>query len=217
VWRRETVERVVEIAREHDLYVLSDEVYEEILFEGEHFSPARFDRDGRVLTVSAVSKTYAMTGWRIGYLAATRELAGLVAKTQEAIVACPSAISQVAAEAALRGPQDCVAEMCAAYRHRRDVAVAALEAGGLLITAPKGAFYILADVSRATGDTVAFARALVAEHGVAVAPGATFGPGGDGTVRLSLASPAAVVEEGIARLAAAVEAARSDTIRGASR
>jgi aspartate/methionine/tyrosine aminotransferase len=217
VWRRETVERVVEIAREHDLYLLSDEVYEEIVFEGEHVSPAIFDRDGRVLTVSAVSKTYAMTGWRIGYLAATPELAALVAKTQEAIVACPSAVSQVAAEAALRGPQDCVAEMRAAYHQRRDVAVAALRDGDLLITVPKGAFYVLADVARATGDTAAFARTLVAEHGVAVAPGATFGPGGDGTVRLSLASPAAVIEEGIARLAAATTAGRSETIRGTSR
>ena len=72
VWSRETMRRVVEIAREHDLYVLSDEVYEEIVFEGEHVSPAMFDLDGRVVTVSAVSKTYAMTGWRIGYLAATR-------------------------------------------------------------------------------------------------------------------------------------------------
>jgi aspartate aminotransferase len=213
VWSRETVRRVVEIAREHDLYVLSDEVYEEIVFEGEHVSPATFDRDGRVVTVSAVSKTYAMTGWRIGYLAATREVAQLVAKTQEAIVACPGALAQVAAEAALTGPQDCVAEMRDAYRVRRDVAVAALAAEGLLISAPRGAFYVLADVSRAADDTVAFARSLVADHGVAVAPGATFGPGGAGTVRLSLASPVAVIEEGIVRLARATRTRRSETIR----
>ena len=215
VWSRETVRQVVEIAREHGLYVLSDEVYEEIVFEGEHVSPAVFDRDGRVITVSAVSKTYAMTGWRIGYLAATRELAELVAKAQEAIVACPGAMAQVAAEAALTGPQDCVAEMRDAYRRRRDVAVEALEAEGLLISAPRGAFYVLADVSRATADTVAFARSLVAEHGVAVAPGATFGPGGAGAVRLSLASPVAVIEEGIARLARATRVRHSETIRQA--
>jgi aspartate/methionine/tyrosine aminotransferase len=204
VWRRETLERVVEIASAHGLYVVSDEVYEEIVFEGEHVSPARFDPDGRVITISAVSKTYAMTGFRIGYLAATHDLAGLAAKTQEAIVACPTGVGQVAAEAALTGPQDCVAEMRDAYRRRRDVAVAALSEAGLLITVPRGAFYILADVSRATSDSVAFARSLVAEHGVAVAPGATFGPGGATTVRLSLASPAPVIEEGIARLIEAV-------------
>ena len=214
VWRRETLRRVVEIARECDLYVLSDEVYEEIVFEGEHVSPAVFDPDGRVITVSAVSKTYAMTGWRIGYLAATAPLAELVAKTQEAIVACPGAMAQVAAEAALTGPQDCVAAMRDAYRRRRDVAVAALRAAGLLISVPRGAFYILADVSGAGEDTVALARSLVLDHGVAVAPGATFGPGGGATVRLSLASPETVIEEGIARLAAAVDARRSGTMRG---
>jgi aspartate/methionine/tyrosine aminotransferase len=212
VWSRDTMRRVVEIAREHGLFVLSDEVYEDIVFDGEHTSAASFDTDGRVLTVSAVSKTYAMTGWRIGWLVAAPELASLVAKTQEAIVACPTAMGQVAAEAALTGPQDCVVAMCEAYRRRRDVAVAGLAAGGLLISRPRGAFYILADVSRATRDTAAFARSLVVDHGVAVAPGATFGPGGAGTVRLSLASPAEVVEEGVARVVAAVDAWASGTI-----
>jgi aspartate/methionine/tyrosine aminotransferase len=199
------MERVVEIARDHGLYVVSDEVYEEMVFEGAHTSPARFDGDGRVVTVSGVSKTYAMTGWRVGYLAASPEVAALAAKLQEPLVACAASVSQKAAEAALRGPQDCVAVMRDAYRLRRDVAVAALDEAGLLVTVPRGAFYILADVSRATEDTYAFARALVADHGVAVAPGDTFGPGGRGLVRLSLASASDVIEEGIARLAAAVE------------
>jgi aspartate/methionine/tyrosine aminotransferase len=212
VWRRETIRQVVEIASRHGLYVLSDEVYEEIVFAGEHVSPAVFDEDGRVITVSAVSKTYAMTGWRVGYLAATPELARLTAKTQEAIVACPNAMAQAAAEAALTGPQDCVAEMRAAYRRRRDVAVEALARAGMLITAPSGAFYVLADVSRATGDTAAFARALVVDHGVAVAPGSTFGAGGERSVRLSLASPESVIQEAIARLTRAVSGSPSETI-----
>jgi aspartate aminotransferase/aminotransferase len=205
VWSREAVERVVEIARANALYVVSDEVYEEILFDGEHVSPARFDEDGRVVTVSGVSKTYAMTGWRIGYCVASPKVAGLVAKVQEPLVACAAAVSQRAAEAALSGPQDCVAMMRDAYRQRRDVAVAALREHGLLVSEPRGAFYILADVGRATDDTYAFARALVAEHAVAVAPGATFGPAGARLVRLSLASATEVIEEGIARLAIAVE------------
>ena len=205
VWDAQTVERVVEVARANGLYVLSDEVYEEIVFEADHVSPAVFDDGGRVITVSALSKTYAMTGWRIGYLAATAELATLVGKTQEAIVACPNAMAQVAAEAALNGPQNCVAEMRAAYRARRDVAVRELRAAGLLVSEPRGAFYILADVSRATNDTAAFARSLVVDHGVAVAPGATFGAAGSGLVRLSLASSASTIEEGIRRLAGAVQ------------
>jgi len=205
VWSRETIERVVEIASAHGLYVVSDEVYEEIVFEGEHVSPATFDEDGRVITVSGVSKTYAMTGWRVGYLAASPEIAGLVAKVQEPLVACAASVSQRAAEAALTGPQDCVVTMRDAYRSRRDVAVATLGGHGLLVSEPRGAFYILADVGRATEDTYAFARALVEEHALAVAPGATFGPGGRGLVRLSLASATEVIEEGIARLAIAVE------------
>jgi aspartate/methionine/tyrosine aminotransferase len=205
VWRRETIERVVEIARENDLYIVSDEVYEEIVFEGEHVSPAIFDEDGRVVTVSGVSKTYAMTGWRIGYLAASPELAALAAKVQESLVSCATAVAQKAAEAALTGPQDCVAEMRAAYRLRRDVAVEALREHELLVTEPRGAFYIFADIGRATDDTYAFARALVTDHGVAVAPGGTFGPAGAGLVRLSLASSAHVIEEGIRRLATAAD------------
>jgi aspartate aminotransferase/aminotransferase len=205
VWSRETVERVVEIGRAHGLYVVSDEVYEEIVFEGEHVSPTTFDEDGRVITVSGVSKTYAMTGWRVGYLAASPEVAGLVAKVQEPLVACAASVSQRAAEAALNGPQDCVVTMRDAYRSRRDVAVAALGEHGLLVSEPRGAFYILADIGRATDDTYAFARALVEEHALAVAPGATFGPAGRGLVRLSLASATEVIEEGIARLATAVE------------
>jgi aspartate aminotransferase len=204
VWSPETTRRLVEIAREHDLYVLSDEVYEEIVFEGRHVRPATFDSDGRVLTVSGVSKTYAMTGWRVGWLVTDPALAALVAKTQEAIVACPNAAAQVAAEAALTGPQDCVVEMRDAYRRRRDAAVAGLRAAGLLASEPHGAFYVLADVSPATTDTAAFARMLVTENGVAVAPGATFGPEATGLVRLSLASAVADIEEGVQRLARAV-------------
>jgi aspartate aminotransferase len=196
---------VVEIARARGLYVVSDEVYEEIVFEGEHVSPATFDEDGRVVTVSGVSKTYSMTGWRIGYLVAAPEIAALVAKVHEPVVACAPSVSQKAAEAALTGPQDCVGEMRDAYHLRRDVAVAALREHELLVTEPRGAFYILADLARATDDTYAFARALVADHGVAVAPGGTFGPGGAGLVRLSLASAVEVIEEGIRRLAVGVD------------
>jgi aspartate aminotransferase/aminotransferase len=205
VWRRETIERVVEIARDAGLYVVSDEVYEEIVFERAHVSPATFDEDGRVVTISGVSKTYAMTGWRIGYLAAAPDVAALVAKVQEPVASCAAAVAQKAAEAALTGPQQCVAEMRDAYRHRRDVAVAALREHRMLVSEPLGAFYILADIGRATDDTYAFARGLVADRGVAVAPGDTFGPAGAGLVRLSLASGPDVIEEGIGRLAAGVD------------
>src|SRR5262249_5731224 len=88
VWRAGTIERVLEIARAHDLYLVSDEVYEEVVFEGKHASPAVLDEDGRVITVFSVSKTYAMTGWRLGYLVAPLALADLIAKVQEPVVSC---------------------------------------------------------------------------------------------------------------------------------
>ena len=205
VWPRQTIEAVLEIARANDLYLLSDEVYEEIVFEGEHFSPATLDEEGRIVTVFSSSKTYAMTGWRLGYLAAAPELADLIAKAQEPVISCATAVAQKAFEAALTGPQECVAEMREAYRRRRDVTVQALRNSGLFVTEPRGAFYIFADVSRATDDTNAFARWLVLEHGVAVAPGETFGPRASGLVRLSLAASPETLEEGVVRLARAVE------------
>lgn len=204
VWRPETIARVVELAARHDLWVVSDEVYEEIVFEGRHLSPASIDNDGRVVTVFSVSKTYAMTGWRIGYLVAPAPLAALVAKVQEPVISCPTSISQKAAEAAIGGPQECVALMRAAYRERRDLAVDALRREDLLASEPHGAFYVLADVSRATRDTYGLARRLVIEHGVAVAPGETFGPAGAGLVRISLATDRDTLAEGIRRLAVAV-------------
>lgn len=205
VWSPETVERVLDIAREHDLYLLSDEVYDEIVFEGRHVSPASLDDEGRVITVFSASKTYAMTGWRLGYVVASPELAELIAKVQEPVISCAATVSQKAFEAALTGPQDCVVEMREAYRRRRDVTVEAMRECGLFVTEPRGAFYVFADISRATDDTYAFARWLVVEHDVAVAPGGTFGSRGAGLVRLSLAAAPETLDEGVARLARGVE------------
>jgi aspartate/methionine/tyrosine aminotransferase len=209
VWSQETVEGVLEIARKHDLYLLSDEVYDEIVFEGRHVSPASLDDDGRVITVFSASKTYAMTGWRLGYVVASQELADLIAKVQEPVVSCAPTVSQKAFEAALTGSQDCVVEMREAYRRRRDVTVEAMRESGLFVTEPRGAFYIFADIGRATDDTYAFARWLVVEHGVAVAPGETFGPRGAGLVRVSLAAAPEALDEGVARLARGVESWRA--------
>jgi aspartate/methionine/tyrosine aminotransferase len=208
VFPRWVVEELVEIARRHDLYLISDECYEQIVFDGEHVSPGALDHDGRVLSVFSMSKSYAMTGWRMGYLTGDKELVDLVAKVQEPVVSCATSIAQKAGQAALDGDQSCVREMTASYRARRDVAVDLLRAGGLLINEPKGAFYILADISSASSDSYAFARRLVAEHGVAVAPGLTFGPAGAGMVRLSLATDLEQLRTGTQRLVTAVEQGR---------
>jgi aspartate aminotransferase len=204
VWRRDAVEGALRIAERHGLWVIADEVYDEMAFDGEHVPMAPMDGDGRVVAVYSLSKTYAMTGWRLGYLAAPVPIVAVLNKVPESIVSCPSAPSQWAGVAALTGPQACVGEMRAAYRSRRDLAVAALRAEGLFVAEPKGAFYAFADISAATLDTDRFARHLVAEHGVACAPGDTFGPGGAGLLRLSLAAAPDIIAEAIRRIGAAV-------------
>ncbi len=200
VFSADTVRGLLEFVRRHDLYLLTDEVYEEIVFEGEHVSPGQYDTEGRVITVSGFSKTYAMTGWRVGYAVAERSIAALVAKLQEPFVSCASAVSQKAAEAALAGPQDCVAEMVQEYRRHRDQAAHLLSAAKVPFFRPQGAFYALIDISSCGLDSYAFARSLLKESRVAVAPGDTFGPGAGQYVRVSLASPATALEEGVGRL-----------------
>jgi aspartate aminotransferase len=205
VWRRETVAGTVELAVRHGMFVLSDEVYDEMAFDGEHVPSAPYAPD-HVVTVYSLSKTYAMTGWRIGYVAAPAGLVGSLGKVPEVEVSCPTAPAQWAAVAALTGPQDCVREMRDAYRLRRDLAVATLREEGVFSAEPRGAFYVFADISAATSDTFGFAEHLVREHGVAVAPGDTFGPGGAGLLRISLAAAPDTITEGIRRIGAAVRA-----------
>jgi len=193
---------VVELARERDLWVFSDECYEAITFGTPHVSPAAFDTDGRVLTFFSFSKTYAMTGWRLGYVVSRDPgVVDLLGQVAEATVACPSSVSQRAALAALTGPQDDVAAAVASYRERRDAAVALLAARGVPSVEPQGAFYLMVDVSAATGDSEAFALRLLDERHVAVSPGSAFGAAGEGMVRVSLAAGRPALLEGLDRLA----------------
>ncbi len=210
VFPRATVERLVEIVREHDIFLVSDEVYEQILFDAEHVSARGFDIDGRVISVHGFSKTYAMTGWRLGYVVASREVAAMVGKLQEPLVSCASAVSQKAGEAALDGPQDCVVEMVEAYRRRRDMAVSMLADLDVPFSRPSGAFYLLVDVSSAAMESYEFAKLLLKEARVAVAPGATFGQQSRNHVRLSLATADGQLAEGIRRLAAFLRGSRAD-------
>ena len=205
VFPRPVVEALADFAVRHDLWLISDECYDQILFEGEHVSPASFLTDGRVISIYTFSKTYAMTGWRLGYAVGDAKLIDTVTKVLESTTSGPSTIAQKAAEAALDGPQDCVTEMVAAYAHRRDLAVDLLEEAGLLVSIPHGAFYIMADVSAAGMGSREHALRLVAERGVSVAPGTAFGRVAERAVRISLASSDEDLREGIGRLAEAVK------------
>jgi aspartate aminotransferase/aminotransferase len=206
VFARATVEALVELARRHDLWILSDECYDELIFDGEHVSPDALDSDARVLTVGTCSKSYAMTGWRVGWISAPRALAPSLGIAVAAQINNLPLFVLRAAEAALTSPQDCVAEMRAAYQSRRDLALEVLRAHNLADYAPSGAFYLLVDAARAAGrdpaafDSLAFARALLAERGVVAAPGAAFGETIPGRMRVSLAGPPDELRDGLERL-----------------
>ncbi|MEV7971913.1 pyridoxal phosphate-dependent aminotransferase [Cellulomonas sp. NPDC089187] len=193
---------VVELARRHDLWVFSDECYEAITFGAEHISPGTFDTDDRVVTFFSFSKTYAMTGWRIGYAVSRNEqVIDLLGQVAEATVACPSSVGQRAALAAVTGPQEEVAAAVDSYRERRDAAVELLTARGIGCVRPEGAFYLMVDISAATGDSEAFALRLLDERHVAVSPGSAFGAGGEGMVRVSLAAERSALLRGLDLLA----------------
>ncbi len=202
VYPEATVAAMIDLAQSHNLWLLSDECYDQIVLDGSWTSPAKLaPDDDRIVTAFTFSKTYAMTGWRLGYIAGSVDLIDTATKVLESNSSCVSTITQVAAEAALTGPQDCVGEMVSAYRRRRDLVVDILKEAELLISEPTGAFYIMADVSLRGLPAREFSFALLREQGVSAAPGTAFGEVASEAVRISLASSEADLREGVGRLA----------------
>jgi aspartate/methionine/tyrosine aminotransferase len=200
VFSDELVRRIGQFARDHDLYVLSDEVYEAFTFDGPHIPMARYDPDGRVISVFGFSKTFAMTGWRLGYAVAAEPVAAVITKLQEPLVSCSSSVAQKAAERALEIPATDLLMTKRKYADRRDRVVDLLGNANLLGCRPAGAFYAWVDLSAAGTDSYALARELLQEKRVAVAPGETFGAGGSGMVRISFATSTDVLEDGCRRI-----------------
>lgn len=201
-----TIAELLNFARRHHLYLLSDECYDQIVFEGQHVSPAsllsshEFEHEERFIGVYTFSKTYSMTGWRIGYLVAGGRLSKTIADVVNGSYTNISTMVQRAAVAALTGPQDCVVEMRDAYQRRRDIAVRLLQEYGRYIYTPHGAFYALIDVRDRRGATRRgrqFALDLLKERNVAVAPGSGFGSVSEQYVRISLAAPEEEIERGV--------------------
>lgn len=194
---------VVEWAERHGLWVLSDEVYDQITFDRPAVSPYPLSTSGNVISVFSFSKTYAMTGWRLGYTVAPYEIVGLLQKTIEPTVSCTNAAVQMAGVAALEGPQDCVATMRAAYQTRRDLAATILTEAGASFALPEGAFYLWIDVSASGHTSTEFATRLLDRHHVAVTPGIAFGPHYDGFIRISLASHDDLIRTGVSGIVTA--------------
>ena len=186
----EEMREFARIADDHDVLCISDEVYEHIVFEGEHRSPAAFTDSDNVVVVNAVSKTYSMTGWRLGWVTGAPERIERMLRVHQYGQACASAASQHAAEAALSGPQDRVAEMVAAFEERRDVVLDGLEDAGLSTPTPEGAFYAMPAVPDGWVEEVI-------DRGVVVVPGDAFGDGGAGSARISYATDVETLKEAL--------------------
>jgi aspartate/methionine/tyrosine aminotransferase len=198
---RGLMERLLAFARRHGLWFVSDEVYDEVVFDGVFVSAGSVaDPSDRLVSIYSFSKVYAMTGWRVGYLVAPPDTARILTGMQEPIISCVNTPAQMAALAAVTGPQDVVREMSGSYRARRDELLGVLDRGGLPSSRPSGAFYVWTDVSEAGVPSMDFARSLIEREHVAVAPGSAFGELGEGYVRLSLASSREDLREGTSRL-----------------
>lgn len=196
------VAELMEVARAHDLWVLSDECYAAFA-AGPHVPPAAHDADGRVLTLHTFSKNHAMTGMRVGALVVPDQVAPLLPTIQESIVSCVNTPAQYAALAAMTGPQDDVDAARRIYAEHRELATGVLDSLGIPYLDAPGGIYLWADVSHATdGDVAAWTETFVLDHGVAVAPGSAFGSRGEGWVRVSLTASATDLRTGLGRLPA---------------
>lgn len=205
VLRRKTLEEIGELVVQHDLLVLSDEIYDRLIYgrayeEGHVCVPSIPGLRDRTVLLGGFSKDYAMTGWRIGYACAPEPILKAMYKLHQYIVMSAPTMGQVAALAALRAAQEDVERMRRAYDERRRVIVDGLRAAGLPTFEPEGAFYCFPDI-RSTGLTSEeFAQRLLQEERVAVVPGDAFGPSGAGYVRCSYATSLENIEEAVRRI-----------------
>ena len=197
----ENLRKVAEIAIEHDLVVITDEIYSELLYEGEHVSIASLPgMRERTLFLHGFSKAFAMTGWRIGYACGPREIIDAMMKVHQYAIMCASTMAQEAALEALRNGAKEMARMRDSYCERRNLIVDGLNRIGLECLLPKGAFYAFPSI-RSTGlDSTEFAERLLKAERVAVVPGVVFGASGEGFVRCCYATAASELIEALDRM-----------------
>jgi aspartate/methionine/tyrosine aminotransferase len=203
IFDEEILRSIADMAIEHDIWVLSDEPYEHILFDGhQHVSIGAFEgMAARTISAFTLSKSYAMTGWRVGYTVAPKAVIDEMEKLMEHMVSGVTAVAQRAALAAISAPMDCVQEMVDTYAKRRDLVYEGLNAiDGISCLKPESTFYAFPNISSTGLSSWEFAKYLVKEHQVAVVPGSIFGKAGEGYVRLSFAAGMEQLKEGIKRI-----------------
>ncbi|MGM0399512.1 MAG: pyridoxal phosphate-dependent aminotransferase [Halobacteriota archaeon] len=203
VFDADAIATVVDAAADHDAWVIADEVYWRLVYDGEFESVASLTDYDRVVVANSASKTYAMTGWRVGWLLGPAPFVDALAQLHQAFSTCASSVSQHALLAAMEGPQEPMVEMQEAYTGRREYVVDRLESiPGMDAPAPQGGFYVFPDV-RALGDSsLDVATRLVDETGIVTAPGVGFGDAGEGHLRISFASSMADLETAFDRIEA---------------
>jgi aspartate/methionine/tyrosine aminotransferase len=203
IFDEEILIEISKMAQRYGIFVLSDEPYEKIIFDGKrHVSIGSFN-GMRDLTISlyTLSKTYAMTGWRVGYVVANKNITDEMEKLMEHMVSGVTTVSQRAALAAIKGPQDCVREMVKEYDKRRKIIYQGLnEIDGMSCILPESTFYAFPNISRLGITSWGLAEYLVKEQKVAVVPGTIFGKRGEGYLRISFAVDTVTLEEGISRI-----------------
>ncbi len=202
VYTRDELKAISEICVEKKIFVISDEIYEKIIYDNlRHISIGSLGPDiyDLTITVNGVSKSYSMTGWRIGYLGAPEDIVEAISKLQDHSTSCPTSISQKAAVAALSAPDEFAGKMCGEFQRRRDYIITRLSRiKALSFIVPQGAFYIFCDISKPRLDSAAFAKRLLEEASVAIIPGDSFGR--DDYVRISFATGMDQIEKAMDRL-----------------
>ncbi|MFO7741285.1 MAG: aminotransferase class I/II-fold pyridoxal phosphate-dependent enzyme [Anaerolineae bacterium] len=201
VMSRERLNEIAAIAKQHDLLVISDEIYDRLVYGTEHVCfPSLPGMYSRTILLQGFSKAYAMTGWRIGYIAAPAEILGQLRKVHQYTIMCAPSVAQYAALAALHEGEPFVQEMVAEYDRRRRLIVDGLNELGLDCFEPQGAFYAFPSIQITGMDDSQFAETLLHEEHVAVIPGSAFGEAGKGYVRCSYATAYEKIEEALERL-----------------
>lgn len=203
---KEDLEEIAKIAVTNDLLVLSDEIYSRIIYEGEHHSIVSFPgMQERTIILEGHSKTYAMTGWRLGYGVMNKKIAEKMTKLMTNSNSCTATFTQIAGIEAIDGPQDAVDSMVAEFKKRRDVIVAGLNnIPGISCRKPLGAFYVFPNIKETGQKSQELADYLLNDAGVALLSGTSFGDYGEGYIRLSYATSIENINKGLERIESAL-------------
>jgi aminotransferase len=215
VFDKEDLIGIAKLAMDHNFMIVSDDIYNNILYDdAEYYSIATAPgMKGRTLVIGSFSKSYAMDGWRIGYLIAPREIISEALKMHQHVVTCPNTFVQVGAQVALTASQDCVKEMVSEFDRRRHLLMSCLDEIGLAYVRPRGAFYVFPSIKKFGLNSAQFMDFLFEEARIAVVPGDAFGPEGEGYIRMSYCISCEEIEKGMERVRIALKKLESEAPR----